>query len=228
MLTKVLNEGQKATNLLKVQEKNACCGAPEGLCAYEITHTEANAPVSITIQEDGVNRVLPLPSGATTAALVKAGIISTLKAVGYEDDGSNIKGVTVVDAGSTHTVTIIGYIKVVSIITGSGTESATAKCTSYGSVTYTARIGSATTPAVTYNGASSTIISLVYGTTTTSAVDTAVTNALTALGITASVTVTDDSAVSKYKIEFDAPQDGHYTIGGIEFVPSNLKRTWKA
>jgi hypothetical protein len=228
MFQPFLNPTQSANNLLKVNKANACCDDTEGLCSYVITHTEANTVQTLTISEAGVNKALTVTPGGTTAVQVRDGIQAALEAAGYREDGKGTEGVTVVDNGATHTVTITGLVKVVNIITSGGTESATANCTAYGTCTYTLRYGGGTTPSFSVDGvAGSALSTITYGSTTTGAVDTAITNALSAQSVTASVTVTDDTANSVYVITFAYDIDHKFAVGGQFFDMSNCTRAWK-
>lgn len=210
MFHKLSVPDQNANNFFKLTDgENGCC--PEGgesVCQSTVTYTQANTVTVLNITEGGVARALPAVPATTSAADVKAALLAALIAAGYEDDtDATYPGITVVDNGTTLTVTITGRVTPVSLTTSGGAAAFDQDCTLAGLCTYVSATnnGGAAGSLATrlrINGVDYDLGAITAGTTTTGQFATAVQSAMTTAGIsgTAAVTSTGSSTATLYTV----------------------------
>ena len=220
MIKRISNgENQNADNLMKRHvQSGGCCGESANECEYSLTYTQSNAVNTLNITEDGATRALTCAPATTSAADVRAGILASLEAAGYEDWGEP-NGVTVVDNGSTLTVTIVSDVPMVSLVHAGGTATFTAKCNKVGLCNYViaAYTGGASGAAATnlvINGVTYNLGTITPGTTSAANVKTAVEGAITSAALQhTTVTVTANGSTS-YDITINALPDVNFILGG--------------
>lgn len=190
MIKRLSVPDQLSDNFLKMTTGDSpCCGDNLTVCEYDVTYTQSNTVSLLNITEGGVARALPCVPATTSAADVKAAILAALVAAGYEDSGEGT-GVTVVDNGTTLTVTILGDVVAVSLTHSGGTATFNQDCTKLGLCTFTlAAITGGTTNNMRINGVNNALGTITPGTTSAATVKTAVEGALTAQGVSGTVAV---------------------------------------
>lgn len=197
-LTKNLQ--QSANNLFKPR-KNAsgCCGEDFAPCQFVFTLATGGNTVRLTLTEDGVDRVVALPTAVSTSTAValrkaiSAAILTGGQYVECEGTGAPWRGVEVSIASTVVTVKITGDLTVKNIIYSAGTVTPTANCTEYNNCTFSlSEIGALTTPTLRVNGTDKTLITIVPGTTSAASLKTSVEAALTSPTVAGTVTVTTD------------------------------------
>lgn len=221
MIKKLVVKDAFSDNMLKMtQQGNPCCGGGLAICQYDVTYTQARTLTLLNITEGTTAKALPCVPATTSAADVRTAIINSLKAAGYEDDG-NGPGVTVVDNGSTLTVTITGDVVAVSLTSSGGTETFNQDCTKLSLCNYTVT-GSAggSTNNLHINGVDYALGAITPGTTTASEVTTAVGGALTSAGVsgTASTTTTGSSGSTRYNITITASEQSNTFVLNGEYL----------
>lgn len=196
MIQRKLNPTQNADNTAYVTDSlSGCCGADNTPCNYSLTYTQSNAVSALTVTQDGGNVALPLTAATTSAADVRTAILNALTDAGYFEDGVGYVGVIVLDLGSTLSVEITGNITCVSLTHAGGTANFTAACNQRGlrTLTFAAYVGGASgavNTTVYVDGVGSNMGAVTPGTTTASALKTAIETALTTLGTIGTATVT--------------------------------------
>jgi len=176
--------------------ESGCCGDTATTCEYTVTYTQTRTISLLNTTVDGVAEALACVPASTSAADVEAAILATLLANGYEDDSNpDFPGVSVVDDGSTLTVTIIGTVVPVSLTTSGGTETFTSDCTLVNQCTYSTDgyAGGTSATAATnlhINGVDHNLGTITAGTTSAADVETAIEGAIAASDATGTVTVT--------------------------------------
>lgn len=233
MIKRLLVADQLSTNFLKTTKGDSpCCGDGLDVCEYSVTYTQANTVSLLNITEDGTARALTCVPVTTSAANVKAAIDAALIAAGYEDDGVGGTGVTVVDNGSTLTVTILGDVVAVSLTTSGGAATFTAKCDSVSLCTYTLEdYAGGATNTLAINGVDYALGAITPGTTSAGTVDTAVNSALSSAGVSgASATTTEGSGGSTtYNIIITGSEQANtFTLAGSYLVRSACAQDYVA
>ena len=230
MIKRLLVPDAFADNFLQItSDDSPCCGDGLDICQYDVTYTQANTVSLLNITEGGVARALPAVPATTSAADVKAAIDAALIAAGYIDEGAPT-GVTVVDNGTTLTVTITGDVVAVSLTTSGGAAVFNQDCTSTSLCTYTL-VGSAggATNNLNINGIDNALGAIVPGTTLAAAVKTAVETAMTASGVTGTVavTTTGSGGATLYTIAISgSAQENGYVLNGTSFVRSACSQSY--
>lgn len=196
MIKRLLVADQLSTNFLKTTKGDSpCCGDGLDVCEYTVTYTQANTVSLLNITENSVARALACVPATTSAADTKAAILAALIAAGYEDDSVGGDGVTVVDNGSTLTVTILGDVVPVSLTTSGGVVTFTALCDSVSLCTFTLEdYAGGATNTLTINGVDYSIGAITPGTTTAGDVDTAIEADMTTAGVLGSSNTTTEGS----------------------------------
>lgn len=219
MIRRILVPDQNADNFLKLHKtESGCCGDSGNVCQYDVTFTQANTISLLNVTEDGATVALACVPATTSAADTLAAIKATLFANGYEDDGDpDFEGVTVVDNGSTLTVTITGDIIPVSLTTSGGAATFNQDCTLVGLCTFATAAaspyaGGTTGSAATtlrINGVNYDIGTVTPGTTSAATVKTAIETQLASAGVSGTATVTTNGS--------GGTQTYNISIAGSEF-----------
>lgn len=239
MIRRILNPDQSANNFLKINKGESwCCGDSLAICQYDATYTQANTVSVLNLTEDGVAVALPCVPATTSAADVQAKILAVLLANGYEDDSDpNYPGVTVVDNGSTLTVTITGDVVVVSLTTSGGAATFNQDCTivnlctytyanSEGNNEYTGGASGAANTALKINGVSYNLGAITPGSTTAGAVKTAIETQMTTAGVSGTANVTAVGS-THYTVEITGSEIGNtFSLGGQYLTRSNCAQSF--
>jgi len=196
MIKRLLVADQLSTNFLKTTKGDSpCCGDGLDVCEYSVTYTQAQTISLLNITEGGVARALACVPTSTSAAHTQAAILASLIAAGYEDDGVGGDGVTVVDNGSTLTVTILGDVVPVSLTTSGGVVTFTALCDSVSLCTFTLEdYAGGATNTLTINGVDYSLGAITPGATTAGDVDTAIEADMTTAGVLGSSNTTTEGS----------------------------------
>jgi len=207
--------------------ESPCCGDSGTVCQYVADINLVDGVDSIVVVgRDGENLRITVVDSGTTAASIKAAIITALAGAGYENSQTdNLESITVTSSG---VVTIYADFTVVAV-DNAGDQAFTQACTAVTLCTYTkAGVVSSTGNTLSVNGVQTALIDIVAGTTTTTQIDTSVTAALTASGITnasAVVTSTGSGGSTVYTIVITAPQATIYYNGTI-IDPASCAQDW--
>ncbi|MGL6008475.1 MAG: hypothetical protein ACRC1D_03385 [Culicoidibacterales bacterium] len=230
---------QNPDNFLKMtKHEMGCCDGEQRDCLHFGQYTQANSVTVLTIEEDGKSVDLPCVIAANaTASAAQTAIKTALTTAGYYEDGDGAAGISVVDAGTTLDISIIGDIKVLTLTASGGTTTFTARCKKqnlciFAATGFTAGAGSI----MKINGADQSLGTITPGTTTAADVKTAVEAALTAEGITstATVTTTGSGGSQTYNISVvNIPSASTLALVGasgivLYLVPSNCVQTYTA
>lgn len=239
MIRRILVPDQNADNFLKLyHSESPCCGDSGTICQYDLTYTQANTVSLLNITEDGVARALTCVPATTSAADVQAAILAALIAAGYEDDGDpNFEGVTVVDNGSTLTVTITGDVVAVSLTTSGGAATFNQDCTLVNLCTFATTedepyaggtTGSAETT-LKINGVNYDIGTVTPGTTSAATVKAAIEADMATAGVsgTATVTTNGSGGTQTYNISIAGSEwENEFILSGFRFVKSGCAQSF--
>lgn len=234
MYREILVKDQNPNNLFKLNQGHTnCCGdAAVDPCQYVATYAAANSLSALNIlDQDGNAKTLTISPAVTGVANVKAAIHAALKAYGAEEDQQGVIGLTVVPSSTNVVVTIIGEVKMVSLVQSGGTTTFTATCNLTLLCTYAiGNLGALTTPNLRINGGDHALITFVPGTTTTGQIKTSVEGALTAAGVTGTVTVTStgSSTATLYTISIVGGGGNTFVFNSAYMERSACAQTWVA
>ena len=236
MIKRILGDDQNAANVFKLNVgESGCCGDSVTNCQYTATYTQSNAISALVISEDGAARTLPCVPASTSAENVKAAILASIQAAGYEDTGNvPFAGVTVVDNGSTLTVTVTGNIIMTSITHAGGSASFDPDCNLENLCTFaiTGYAGGTSGAAATdlyINGRAYNLGAITAGTTTAGDVSTTVQTQITAAGIsgTAATTTTGSGGSQTYNITITLSETANtFKLNGVIFTKSACAQSY--
>ena len=218
---------QHTANTFKLNTaESPCCGDGATMCQYTTTYTAANTVTAITIvNRDGDNQTLTF-SAVSGAANVRAAIIAALLAEGYESVNDNYESLAITGT-TTFTVTSYSDVELVSLTHSGGTASFTKACTQSGKCTFTKTESTTTTGnTLTVNGITTALINITPSTTLGSAIDTSVTAAFTAAGVTADVTVSPTGAGASYAITMVVPAGTRVSWNGVALNTTGCTTAW--
>jgi hypothetical protein len=219
---------QNVNNTIKIQEaESPCCGDSVTLCKFEATYATANTVTGLIIKDrDGNNQTLTFPS-VSGATAVKAAVIATLAAEGYEDYADGLESITFEAVSTNLVVTSYSDVELVSLTASGGAAAFTKTCVQEGVCTYTkAAFGSLTTQTITANGVTTAIIDTVAGTTTTSAISASVLAALVAGSVRNATVVTTSSGSggsTLYTVTITAAQESDIRWTGTQLAPTDCR-----
>lgn len=213
-----------------------CCDATITECKYTIVGTVANL-VNIKVKNAaGTTVTLTMPASATTAALKKAWFEQAVRDMdGYyiaatDYDSTEAFGESLFE---TSLITIWGQLVVVSANFGASDVNSTAYCTRAIINCYEVDLGATDNNFnVSINGTAYEVISgqVIPGTTTTTAIDNAITTAIAAAVATIpTVVVTFNDLTSKYHITFTATaKETEIIVNGVQATYCGTTQTFIA
>ena len=172
-----------------------CCGDGTTICQYTADVTIGTYPITSLTITDALTSI-PVVDAGLTAAGTAAAILTALKNAGYIGYPDGLPTLDFVVSGAVMSVTIYSDVHIEAAFNSNSEDFVfDVACNNSNQCTYTKTgIVSSTTDYMVINGVRSELIDIVAGTTTTAAIDTSITAAFTAAGVTAAVTVTSSGS----------------------------------
>ena len=145
MFRKRLNKDGDANNTLKIaQSDSGCCADALTTCKYRVVVDPFVDLVSITVEIDGANTVVPFAAQVDDLADLPAAITAALESVGYftDDEPKNApKNVVITTDGTERTIDIWGEAIIIALTSSAPVvDSASQMCESYVRCMYTVEV----------------------------------------------------------------------------------------
>lgn len=223
MIHQLLNPDANSGNFLRLAKTDSyCCGDKATVCKSSVTYPSTENLVSFEAKnlKTGENEVFQItgnPIVSISTSLSNAGyLIDTPDSLSFVSDGTN------------SSLAFVGDIEILNVTTNVGAKTVVKECVPALICDYKiAFAGNAATTTVDYDGVTTTIPPLVYGTNTVGDVQTAF-GAAGAAGGAMSTLVTDDTANGVWVITFKDVAGKTIIHDGVEANRCNCKRDFVA
>lgn len=226
MIKKLYNPGAQKDNLIQVHESESGCHNCDDRVECQYTSASIatiNATELVVKNDEGDDVTYAFPAAATDRKSLRKAILDALYAAGYSEDDKN--GIVMQDSGNDTIVIITGEANVVSVTNGGSPVAFTQCCEKvvvcdYFLPSFTG--GAANT--ITFEGVTSPLGELVYGTATAAAVATAISTEIGTDVI--SIDVSDDEPNMRWTITIKGVKGLTILINGEQFSEVNCRQAF--
>lgn len=223
MIKKLYNPGAFKDNAIVIHESDSGCDncPPRTVCQYSTAAMETINATAVVIKDDEGNDVTyNFDQAATTRTALREALLEALHEAGYDEDGAD--GIILSGASNATILEVVGEAVLVSITNAGSPVNFAVTCERAVVCTYELAITDA--GEITYEGDSSSLGNLEYGTDSAGDLQTALD---TAVGSEVqSVTVTDDEPNSRWIVTIKDFRGKSISIDGASFAEYDCKAEW--